>query len=131
MEVQLSPTRAFNLDVVVPPDVDANLAPCASGGCLTEADIAASDKDWNGYEFCYLKQNNQVYLSRSAGDTMEFVLLLILGAIVANMVSQSSVQWFPPCMAYVSELPTESGVTMDCKVLSARSLKATPKITMP
>ena len=96
---------------------------CASGACLTEADVAASDKEWNGYEFCYLKQNNQVYLSRSAGDTMEFVLLLILGAIVANMVSQSSVQWFPSCMAYVTMGAILGALALNAGMTSPDDLK--------
>ena len=69
--------------------------------CLNAKDLEASDPKWNGYEFCYLQQNNKVLLSRSAGHTMEYVFLLVIGGVLANLVRQSKVEWFPPCLCYI------------------------------
>jgi len=90
--------------------------------CLTSEDVAKTDKKWNAFEFCYLQQNNQIYLSRSAGHTMEYVILLIMGAIVANAVSQSSIECFPACMSYVIMGAVLGGIALNSGLTSPDDL---------
>jgi hypothetical protein len=123
VELKLSQSQAFNLDIVVPAAAQCNdpllrhgaatallpggadlgAGPLGPGQsyCLNAKDLEASDPQWNGYEFCYLQQNNKVLLSRSAGHTMEYVFLLVIGGVLANLVRQSAIAWFPPCLCYV------------------------------